>query len=72
MPTTLRKNVKELTGKTDRQMSQLKMKPHCIIEYNKNVGAVDKSDMMFNSIECGTDSVKWYKKLFSIFLTLLF
>jgi hypothetical protein len=70
MLTTLHKNVKELTGKTDRQMSQLKVKPHCIIEYNKNVGTVDRSDMTFSSTECGTEEVKWYKKLLFHFLDL--
>jgi hypothetical protein len=45
-------------------MSQLKMKPHRSIEYNKGRGAVDRSNMNINSIECIAESVKWYNKLF--------
>jgi hypothetical protein len=63
MLTTLHENIKKPTGKTDRQTLQLKMKPHSSVEYNKNMGAVDRCDMK-SSIECIIKSIKWYKKLF--------
>jgi hypothetical protein len=44
------------------------MKPHCIIEYNKNMRAVDKNEMMISSTEHLRKSLKWYKKLFLHFL----
>ncbi|KAJ8976674.1 hypothetical protein NQ317_004757 [Molorchus minor] len=41
-------------------------KPACIVDYNANMGAVDRSDMMLSSTECVRKTVKWYKKLFFI------
>ncbi|XP_072161371.1 piggyBac transposable element-derived protein 4-like [Bemisia tabaci] len=40
------------------------MKPTCIVNYNKNMGAVDKTDMLLSSIESVRKTVKWYKKVF--------
>lgn len=40
-----------------------KMKPHCVIEYNKNMGTVDTADMMTSTLGCIKKSKKWYKKL---------
>jgi hypothetical protein len=34
------------------------------MEYNKNMGAVDGSDMMISSLECVRKSMKWYRKFF--------
>jgi hypothetical protein len=39
---TLHTNVKQLIGKTGIQMSQLKMKPHRSMGYDKDSGAVDR------------------------------
>lgn len=39
-------------------------KPICIVEYNGNMSAVDKSDMLLSSTECIRKSMKWYKKVF--------
>lgn len=38
--------------------------PKCVNEYNKNMGSVDKTDMLLSSVECVRKTVKWYKKLF--------
>ena len=39
-------------------------KPLAVVDYNKNMGLVDKSDMQisFNDTTCHT--IKWYKELF--------
>lgn len=39
------------------------VKPTCIIEYNKNMGSLDKTDMMLSSVNCLRKSVQWYKKI---------
>ncbi|KAI2644801.1 PiggyBac transposable element-derived protein 4 [Labeo rohita] len=52
------------TGKTDHITGQPKMKPVCVLEYNKKMGAVDKADMMTGFLECTRKSTKWYKKVF--------
>lgn len=52
------------TGKLDHITGQAKMKPVCVLEYNKKMGAVDKADMMTGFLECTRKSTKWYKKIF--------
>jgi hypothetical protein len=52
------------SGKTDRQTNEPKKKPDCVMAYNSNMGAVDRSDMMLSSIECVRKSLKWYRKFF--------
>ncbi|KAJ8949454.1 hypothetical protein NQ318_007555 [Aromia moschata] len=52
-----------LDKKDFRTKEQIK-KPACIVDYNANMGAVDRSDMMLSSTECVRKTVKWYKKLF--------
>jgi hypothetical protein len=52
------------TGKMDRQTNQPIVKPSCVIGYNKNMGAVDRTDMMIGSIDCVRKSLKWYRKFF--------
>ncbi|CAH1966735.1 unnamed protein product [Acanthoscelides obtectus] len=49
------------------------IKPLCVLEYNRQMGAVDRSDMMLSSVDCTRKWLKWYKKLFfhSIDITLL-
>ncbi|CAH2002249.1 unnamed protein product [Acanthoscelides obtectus] len=39
-------------------------KPVCILEYNKNMGAVDRCDMLYSSTETIRKSIKCYKKIF--------
>lgn len=41
-----------------------KLKPKCVTNYNKNMGAVDKSDMLLSYNDCTRKTVKWYTKLF--------
>ncbi|CAM4659016.1 unnamed protein product [Leuciscus chuanchicus] len=52
------------TGKLDHVTGQPRMKPVCVLEYNKKMGAVDKADMMTGFHECARKSTKWYKKIF--------
>lgn len=40
------------TGKLDHLTGQPMMKPACVLEYNKKMGAVDKADMMTGFHEC--------------------
>ncbi|XP_051530988.1 piggyBac transposable element-derived protein 4-like [Myxocyprinus asiaticus] len=40
------------------------MKPLCVLEYNKKMGAVDKADMMKGFFDCTRKTTKWYKKVF--------
>lgn len=39
-------------------------KPACVVDYNQNMGSVDKIDMLLSSTECVRKTLKWYKKLF--------
>lgn len=39
-------------------------KPECIADYNHNMGAIDRSDMLLSSTESIRKSTKWYKKIF--------
>ncbi|XP_042871046.1 piggyBac transposable element-derived protein 4-like [Penaeus japonicus] len=43
---------------------QPQLKPKAIIDYNKNMRLVDKSDMMISFNECLRKTRKWYKKYF--------
>lgn len=65
MLTILHKNTMKLTGEADRSTKEeIKKKTECILDYNENIGSVDKSDMLFSSVESVDKTVKWYKKLF--------
>ena len=37
-------------------------------DYNKNMGGVDKNDMMINNYSCGRKTYKWTNKMFFHFL----
>ena len=52
--------------KQDWQTYAQIQKPVSIIDYNKNMGSVDRSDMRINYVECVRKSVKWYKILFHL------
>jgi hypothetical protein len=60
MLTTLYTGTMRQTGKTDRKTNTPTVKPDCVIDYNKNMGAVDRSDMI-SSAECVRKCFKWYK-----------
>ncbi len=62
--TTMHDNIMVPTGKIDHKKQTPVIKPRCIIDYNLNMGSVDKVDMMLSSIDCMRKSIKWYKKLF--------
>lgn len=51
--------------KVDRITKERQRKPLCAVDYNKKMGAVDRSEMLISSIDCMRKSIKWYKKLFS-------
>nr|XP_053613419.1 piggyBac transposable element-derived protein 4-like [Plodia interpunctella] len=54
--------------KIDRVTRLPKMKPECVIDYSKNMGSVDRTDMMISSLTIMRKTVKWHKKLgFHIF-----
>lgn len=52
------------TGKRDWKTGEKKMKPSCIIDYNKNMGGIDIIDKQLSLTETVRKSMKWYKKLF--------
>ena len=39
-------------------------KPACVIEYNANMGGVDRTDMLLSTTESVRKTIKWYKKVF--------
>ncbi|KAJ8928125.1 hypothetical protein NQ314_019351 [Rhamnusium bicolor] len=41
-----------------------KRKPLCILNYNENMGAIDKTDMLLSSTESVRKTIRWYKKVF--------
>lgn len=41
-----------------------KTKPSCIADYNSNMGAVDRIDMILSTLNSLRKTIKWYKKLF--------
>jgi hypothetical protein len=51
----------ELWGKVDRATNKPVTKRECVMDYNRYMGVVDKTD---SSLECVRKSCKWYGKLF--------
>ena len=43
----------------------------CVIDYTKNMGSVDRTDMMISSLTVMRKTLKWYKKL-SAYLMCIF
>ncbi|KAJ8940786.1 hypothetical protein NQ314_010596 [Rhamnusium bicolor] len=39
-------------------------KPTCVIDYNLNMGGVDRTDMLLSTTESVRKTIKWYKKVF--------
>lgn len=64
MLSTIHNNTFKPTGKVDYKTKIPISKPECIVDYNKNMGAVDRSDMIISSVNSTRKTVKWYKKLF--------
>ncbi|CAG4952090.1 unnamed protein product [Colias eurytheme] len=57
-----------LSENVDYSTGLPKMKPQCVVDYTKNMGSVDTSDMMTSTLGCIRKSKKWHKKLgFHIF-----
>ena len=50
------------TKRNDIKTRRPILKPTVVVDYNRVMGAVDKTDMILNSIIRKT--LKWYKKLF--------
>lgn len=48
------------------------LKPNVIVDYKRIIGAVDKTDMILNSINIIKKTLKWYKKFFSTCLSFRF
>ncbi|KAK2575766.1 hypothetical protein KPH14_003655 [Odynerus spinipes] len=40
------------------------LKPTIVVDYNRTMGAVDKTDMVLNAINTVRKTLKWYKKFF--------
>lgn len=64
MLTTMHRDEIVQLNKKDLKTNEFKKKPECVVDYNNNMGAVDRSDMMLSSTECVRKTLKWYKKLF--------
>jgi hypothetical protein len=52
------------TGKTDYRTGAPKTKPSAADDYSKNMGKVDRSDMMISFVKSTRKTMKWHKKLF--------
>ncbi len=63
MLTTVHSSMMSATGIVDHVTSERKVKPHCVLEYNKKMGAVDRADMVKCFLECARKTRKWYKKI---------
>lgn len=53
------------SDKIDIKSGEKVLKSISILDYNKNMGAVDKSDMILSTTETVRKTIKWYKKTFS-------
>lgn len=63
MLSTVHNTKMTVTNKTDRVGNKIK-KPDCILDYNVNMGLIDKSDMQMSFNNTSRRSIKWYKKFF--------
>ena len=52
----------------DRATGQKKVKPECIIDYNRMKGTVGKTDMIMSFADFTRKSINWYQKFFFHFL----
>lgn len=70
MLSSIRKNEILDSGKIHYQTGTPIRKPASVIDYNKNMGLIDKSDMQMSFNESTRKSTKWYKKALFHFLDL--
>lgn len=64
MLTSINKDGMAPTKKKNHLTNEIVEKPLAVIDYNANMGGVDKSDMQIHFIESVRKTIKWYKKLF--------
>jgi hypothetical protein len=64
MLTTLHNDNVVQTTKTNYKTGEIREIPECVRDYNQNMGAVDRSDLMLSYVECARKTMKWYRKLF--------
>jgi len=50
-------------GRGQPSVMRTATKPFCIVEYNSNMGSIDKQDQMLQLYSIGRKTMKWYKKL---------
>ncbi|KAJ8351826.1 hypothetical protein SKAU_G00233020 [Synaphobranchus kaupii] len=62
--TTVHPSAMTQSGRLDHLTGEPKVKPACVLDYNKKMGAVDRVDMITSFVDCARKSTKWYKKLF--------
>ncbi|KAJ8333743.1 hypothetical protein SKAU_G00410620 [Synaphobranchus kaupii] len=62
--TTVHSSSMAQSGRLDHFTGEPKVKPACVLDYNKKMGAVHRVDMITSFVDCARKSTKWYKKLF--------
>ena len=63
MCTTLHNDIIVETNNVDHSTGGKKKRPLCIIDYNKFMGSVDRSDQMISSLNLNRKIIKCYKKV---------
>lgn len=53
------------TGKVDKKTGEPQFKPKCVIEYNDNMGGVDRCDQIIAPYEITRKTPRWYQKIAS-------
>ncbi|KAJ8353368.1 hypothetical protein SKAU_G00209350 [Synaphobranchus kaupii] len=56
--TTVHPSAMAQSGRLDRFTGEPKVKPACILDYNKKMGAVDKADMITSLVDCARKVVQ--------------
>lgn len=64
MLSTIHKHEMKETKKKDHKSGNFIKKPSSVLNYNTNMGLVDKCDMQISYLDSTRKSLKWYKKLF--------
>lgn len=52
------------SGKKNYRTGENILKPTCILDYSKSMGAVDKTDRIISTVSSTKKTLKWYKKFF--------
>lgn len=71
MLSTVHENTITETNKIDYITGESVRKPTMVVDYNANMGLVDKSDMILSITECARKTTKWYKNMFFHVLDLM-